>query len=227
MIRDNLAQIEKRIQRACERAGRARDEVTLVAVTKTVDIPIVEEAIDAGINDAGENIVQELERKFEAIGDRVRWHLIGHLQRNKVKSIIDRVDLIHSVDSVRLAKEIDKRAAKADRKVGVLLQVNVAEEAQKYGIYLPELFGIIEEIMTYEHIEIQGLMNIAPYVDDPEEVRGDFTRMRTLFEELKGKYPDLPLRHLSMGMTGDFEVAIEEGATLVRVGSGIFGDRVY
>lgn len=225
MIKENLAQIEERIQSACRRAGREREEVTLVAVTKTVDVPIVEEAIEAGITDAGENIVQELERKLEAIGDRVRWHLIGHLQRNKVKYIIDRIDMIHSVDSVRLAREIDKRAGKAGRKVDILLQVNIAEESQKYGIYLPDLFGIIEEIKTFEHIEIRGLMNIAPYVEDPEDVRGDFIRMRELFHEVKEKYPELPMTHLSMGMTGDFEVAIEEGATLVRVGSGIFGDR--
>lgn len=203
------------------------DEVILVAVTKTVESAKVNEAISYGITDIGENKVQEVLRKSPEIG-KVNTHLIGHLQRNKVKSIVGKVELIHSVDSVRLANEISKESLKAGIETNVLLQVNVAEEESKFGISVEELPKLISHISTLEGIRVKGLMTIAPYEDNPEKVRPYFRKMKELFDYYKNnKYDNISMKYLSMGMSGDYKVALEEGANIIRVGSYIFGERNY
>lgn len=228
-IKKNLEEIEARIEKACSRAGRNREDVTLIGVSKTVEADVMNASVEMGIKDLGESKVQEIRRKYDDVMKGPKWHLIGHLQTNKVKYIIDKVDLIHSVDSLKLAKEIDKRASNAERLMPVLVQVDMAGESQKFGIDSSSVETLIHEILALEHIVVQGLMFIAPYVDNPEEVRGYFKNMKELFDHIKAenKHERLDMKHLSMGMTGDFEVAIEEGATLIRVGTGIYGKRNY
>lgn len=225
---DNLNIVEEKIREACERANRNRDEVTLIAVSKTKPIPMLEEIYQAGIRDFGENKVQELTEKFEEMEKDIKWHMIGHLQRNKVKYIVDKVCLIHSVDSVRLAQAIEQEAAKKDVIVEILIEVNVAEEESKFGLKVEEVIAMVEEIAAYPHLRIKGLMTIAPYVENPEENRSVFARLRKLSVDIAQKNIDnVSVEILSMGMTNDYEVAIEEGATIVRVGTGIFGERNY
>ena len=225
---DNLNIVEEKIQEACKRANRNRDEVTLIAVSKTKPIPMLEEIYQAGIRDFGENKVQELTEKFEEMEKDIKWHMIGHLQRNKVKYIVDKVCLIHSVDSVRLAQAIEQEAAKKDVIVEILIEVNVAEEDSKFGLKVEEVIAMVEEIAAYPHLRIKGLMTIAPYVENPEENRSVFARLRKLSVDIAQKNIDnVSVEILSMGMTNDYEVAIEEGATIVRVGTGIFGERNY
>ncbi|MCH4890232.1 YggS family pyridoxal phosphate-dependent enzyme [Acidaminobacter sp. JC074] len=226
-IKNNLDEVEERIQAACKRAGRDRSEVQLIAVSKTVEADVMNASIDFGVTDLGENRVQEIRRKYDDV-KAAKWHLIGHLQTNKVKYIIDKVDLIHSVDSYRLAEEISKRAEKHDKIMSILLQVDMANEAQKFGVDSDEVKSLLDEILKLEHVKVEGLMFIAPFVSDPEEVRDYFKSMKNLFDELKAnRHERLELKHLSMGMTNDFEVAIEEGATLLRVGTGVYGKRTY
>lgn len=227
-IKENLDSIEERIQKACERAGRLRDEVQLIAVSKTVEADVMNASIDVGVTDLGENRVQEIRRKFDDVKP-AKWHLIGHLQTNKVKYIIDKVDLIHSVDSLKLAEEISKRAKSHHRKMSILLQVDMAEEAQKFGMATEEVKDLLNQILELENIHVEGLMFIAPFVDDPEEVRDHFKSMKVLFDDIQRSmtHERLHMKHLSMGMTGDFEVAIEEGATLLRIGTGVYGKRNY
>lgn len=228
MVKENLIIVEDNISAACKRAGRAREEVTLVAVSKTKPISMIEEAMDAGIKEFGENKVQELTAKYEILPKNINWHLIGHLQTNKVKYIVDKAVLIHSVDSLKLAEQIDKEAAKRNLICNILIEVNIAKEDTKYGVYAEDVYPFILEISKLKHVQIQGLMTIAPFVDEPEKNRVHFSNLRQLNIDIKSKNIDnVHMDILSMGMTGDYEVAIEEGATIVRVGTGIFGERNY
>ncbi|MGI6553242.1 MAG: YggS family pyridoxal phosphate-dependent enzyme [Bacillota bacterium] len=221
-----LAEIRRRIERAAAKAGRDPASIQLVAVTKNVEIPLIEEACAQGLTDLGENRVQELVKKYEVLGDVVRWHLIGHLQTNKVKYIVDKVALVHSLDRMSLAKEINKRAGSVGRKLPVLVQVNVAEEESKFGLKVEEVLPFIREVKDMEWISIQGLMTMAPLVDDLEKVRPVFRSLKELQEEISSHdLPGVEMRYLSMGMTNDFEVAIEEGANIIRIGTAIFGSR--
>lgn len=227
-LKENIEAINREIEAACQRAGRSRDEVQLIAVTKTIDESIVNESIGYGVTDIGENKVQEIQRKYDQIDEGVRWHLIGHLQRNKVKYIIDKVDMIHSVDSLRLAEEIDKRAEKIGRTVDVLIQLNISHEETKFGIDKGELEEMLSAIDALTNVRVKGLMTMAPFEENPENVRDIFRKTKEIFDELKyNNYNHVEMQHLSMGMTNDFAVAIEEGATLVRVGTGIYGKRDY
>lgn len=228
MLKENLKEVEKNISLACEKAGRKREEVTLIAVSKTKPVPMLQEIYDEGIRDFGENKVQELASKYEDMPKDIRWHMIGHLQRNKVKQVIDKACLIHSVDSYRLAEEINIQAKKKNILVPILVEVNIAEEESKFGIHKEDAIQLVEEIAELENIRIQGLMTIAPYVEDAEENRQYFRNIKQLSVDITRKNIDnVTMNVLSMGMTGDYTVAIEEGATLVRVGTGIFGARNY
>ena len=228
MLKENLKEVEKNISLACEKAGRKREEVTLIAVSKTKPVPMLQEIYDEGIRDFGENKVQELASKYEEMPKDIRWHMIGHLQRNKVKQVIDKACLIHSVDSYRLAEEINIQAKKKNILVPILVEVNIAEEESKFGIHKEDAIQLVEEIADLENIRIQGLMTIAPYVEDAEENRQYFRNIKQLSVDITRKNIDnVTMNVLSMGMTGDYTVAIEEGATLVRVGTGIFGARNY
>lgn len=226
MVKENLKEIEKRICEACKRAGRDRSEVTLVAVSKTKPVAMIREAMEAGIIDFGENKVQELTDKEAEISEPLNWHLIGHLQRNKVKYIVDKVHLIHSVDSLRLAEQINLEAEKKGRICPILIEVNVAKEESKFGVYPEDTLELITAVSVLPHIKVRGLMTIAPFVENPEENRIHFRNLKKLNVDIKSKNIDnINMDILSMGMTGDFEIAIEEGATHVRVGTGIFGGR--
>jgi len=228
MIKENLKQVEENIIKACEKAGRRRDEVTLIAVSKTKPVSLIEEAYNEGERNFGENKVQEINEKYPVMPKDINWHLIGHLQRNKVKYIIGKVKLIHSVDSIRLAEQIQNEAAKAGTDMDILIQVNVAEEDTKFGLKADDTENIIREIAKFPNIHIKGLMTIAPYTDNPESNRQFFKKLKQLSVDIKSKNIDnVTMDCLSMGMTGDYQVAIEEGATLVRVGTGIFGERIY
>lgn len=228
MVVENLAEVEKHICEACARAGRSRDEVTLIAVSKTKPVSMIEELLPGGTRDFGENKVQELVDKYEVLPKDIHWHLIGHLQRNKVKYVVDKACLIHSVDSMRLAETISEKGVKKGVTVPVLIEVNVAGEESKFGVTLEETEGLVREIAKLPSIQIKGLMTIAPYVEDPEENRVHFSRLKQLSVDIKNKNIDnVSMDVLSMGMTGDYQVAIEEGATMVRVGTGIFGERNY
>ena len=227
-IRSNLTQVHDRIRTAAEGAGRKEEDVLLVAVSKTRTPEEINIAIDAGVTDIGENKVQEIMDKYDAIKP-VRWHMIGHLQTNKVKYIIDKVDMIHSVDSLKLAKEINKRAAAHDLTMDILVQINPADEESKFGVSLSETRELIDEILeNCDHIRIRGLMSVAPIAEDPEDVRGYFEEVKKQYDEFSRiEHPNLDFRYLSMGMSHDFEVAIGAGSNLVRVGSAIFGARDY
>lgn len=226
-LKENLDDIQKNIQQACERSGRNADDVTLVAVTKTVEADVMNASIDYGVTIVGENRVQEIRRKYEDVKN-VSWHQIGHLQTNKVKYIVDKVDMIHSVDSVRLAKEISDKASKHDRIIDILIQVNVASEEQKFGIGEKALSEVLTEVSKMPSVKVKGLMLIAPFAEDPETVRPIFRRMKEIFDSTKNSnYDNVEMQYLSMGMSGDYVVAIEEGANMVRIGSGIFGARTY
>lgn len=226
MIRNQIYEVQSRIQEACVRASRSPEEVTLIAVSKTKPVSMIKEAWDIGIRDFGENKVQEILDKTTKLPDDIRWHMIGHLQRNKVRQIIDKTVLIHSVDSIRLAQQIEEEAAKKDLIVNILLEVNVAREESKYGFFLEEVEPAMEIIGKYSHININGLMTIAPFIMNPEENRPIFRKLYQVFVDMKSKNIDNgSMGVLSMGMTGDYEVAIEEGATMIRVGTGIFGTR--
>ena len=227
-LKENFQSVEARIQAACDRAGRSRKEVTLIAVSKTKPVEMLQTIYDAGSRDFGENKVQEMCDKIEQLPTVIRWHMIGHLQTNKVKYIVGRVSLIHSVDSLHLAQEIEKQAAKLDVIVPILIEVNIAEEESKFGIHKEETISLVREVAALPHIRIQGLMTIAPYVENPEDNRAYFRGIKQLSVDIARENIDnVSMDCLSMGMTGDYEVAIEEGATMVRVGTGIFGERNY
>ena len=228
MLKENLAHVEKNIQMACERVGRDPGEVTLIAVSKTKPVEDLMEIYDAGIRCFGENKVQELCDKIDKMPEDIQWHMIGHLQRNKVKYIVDRVALIHSVDSFRLAEEINIQAKKRGIVVPILVEVNIAEEETKFGVTRDDAIELVKQIATLDGIQIKGLMTIAPYVVDSEENRGFFRKIKELSIDIMNQNIDnVGMDVISMGMTGDYEVAIEEGATMVRVGTGIFGKRDY
>ncbi len=228
MIKENMAQVSERIEKACQKVHRDPQEVTLIAVSKTKPIEMLQEAYEAGARDFGENKVQELMDKIPALPADIRWHMIGHLQRNKVKYIIDKVYLIHSVDSLKLAEEISKEALKHHVTANILVEVNVAGEESKFGTSLKEAEDLVLEIAKLPGICVKGLMTIAPFVEDGEENRKYFRILKQLSVDILQKNNDNSIGNiLSMGMTGDYEVAVEEGATYVRVGTGIFGERDY
>ncbi len=225
-IRNNIETIRKRMAAAAARAGRDPSDITLIAVSKLHPAEAVDAAASCGITDFAENKVQELCGKQPLVKADVRWHLIGHLQTNKVKQVIDKVCMIHSVDSLHLAEEIDKRAAQAGKVMDILLQVNAAGEESKFGLSTDAARQLAKDVLKLKNVRIRGLMEIAPFAEDPEDVRIWFRQVRELYEELKAS--DLPwMDTLSMGMSHDFETAIEEGATCVRVGTAIFGERDY
>ena len=224
MIADNIRGIYDRVQKACHRVGREPEEVTLVAVTKTFPASVVRQAVAAGLADFGENYVQEMRLKQADLKDlSIRWHFIGHLQTNKVKSIVEIVHLIHSVDSLELGKEISKRAQAVNRNIPVLVEVNTSGEMSKFGTTMQEAKILVGELVTLPNITVMGLMTIGPFLPDPEASRPAFKGLNSLRESLTRDGVNLPC--LSMGMTNDFEVAIEEGATLIRIGTAIFGQR--
>ena len=228
MVTENLRKVEKKIESACTRAGRDRNDVTLIAVSKTKPVEMMREAMQCGIVTFGENKVQEIVEKQKELTEPLDWHMIGHLQRNKVKYLVGKASLIHSVDSIRLAEQIEKEYAKADEIANILIEVNMAQEESKFGITSEETEQLVREIAKFPHIRIKGLMTIAPYTDNPESNRVYFRNMKKLSVDIENKNIDnVSMSVLSMGMTGDYQVAVEEGATLVRVGTGIFGERNY
>ncbi|MEO0123560.1 MAG: YggS family pyridoxal phosphate-dependent enzyme [candidate division WOR-3 bacterium] len=222
-IKENIARLKERIKNAAERVGRNPEEITIIAVTKTVPPDIIQQAIDCGIAIIGENRVQEAKEKFAIIGNKVQWHLVGHLQTNKVKDALKIFSLIHSLDSIKLAEEIEKRATGM---VDCLIEVNTSGEPTKFGVKPEQLFEFYESIKDFKKIRIQGLMTIGPgwAITDPEASRGSFKLLHDLRDELAQAFDqDFPI--LSMGMTSDFEIAIEEGSNMVRIGTAIFGPR--
>ena len=228
-ITQNIEEIRGRMAQAAVRSGRKPEDVLLIAVTKLHEPDEIEEAIAAGVTDIAENKVQEIQKKFDQIHSPVNWHLIGHLQTNKVKYIIDKVVMIHSVDSVHLAQESDKRAAAAGKNMDVLLQVNAAHEESKFGLDPKDVPQVFREILdSCPNVKIRGLMHIAPWSEDPEEIRPYFKEVKDLFDTLAAvEHPNADFKYLSMGMSHDFETAIEEGANIIRVGTSIFGERDY
>ena len=228
MIGDNLKEVNEKIEGACQRSQRNRESVTLIAVSKTKPVPLLMEAYEEGCREFGENKVQELVEKYEAMPKDIKWHMIGHLQRNKVKYIVDKAALIHSVDSLKLAEEISKEAVKKQVEVSILIEVNIAGEDTKFGVSPRETEGLVRAVSTLPGIRVKGLMAIAPYVENPEDNRKYFASLKQLSVDINCKNIDnVNMNVLSMGMTGDYMVAVEEGATMVRIGTGIFGERQY
>lgn len=228
MLRENLQSVEQKIKEACIRSGRKREEVTLIAVSKTKPVEMLQEVYDAGAREFGENKPQELKEKYPQLPSDIKWHMIGHLQTNKIKYVIDRACLIHSIDSFHLAEAVSREAAKRNIVMPVLIEVNVAKEDTKFGVMPEETEELIRQISRLPGIQVKGLMTIAPFTEYAEENRCYFAGLRKLFVDIKAKNIDnVDMCDLSMGMTGDYEIAIEEGATMVRVGTGIFGTRVY
>lgn len=227
-LKANIEDVRERIERAALRSGRRAEDISLVAVTKTFEMDLVKEALDLGIRDIAENKVQEILRKYGEVEDGVAKHMIGHLQRNKVKAVVDKVDLIQSVDSVRLLEEIDLRSGEKGRITDFLIQLNIAGEEQKSGIDEEGLYEIIERAKELPNVRLRGLMMMAPFIDDEELLRTYFKKTKKIFDSLKNlQYNNWDIAILSMGMSGDFELAIEEGSTMVRIGSAIFGKRDY
>ena len=225
---ENYRRVKENIRKACETAGRNEQDVTLLAVSKTKPVDMLLDVYQAGARDFGENKVQELVDKIPQLPSDIRWHMIGHLQRNKVKYIVDKVYLIHSVDSLRLAEEISREAVKKQTEVNILIEVNVAQEESKFGTTVEETTELVRSIALLPAIHIKGLMTIAPFVENAEENRTYFQKLRQLAVDIGNKNIDnVSMSILSMGMTGDYTVATEEGATIVRVGTGIFGERDY
>ncbi|MCB5560079.1 YggS family pyridoxal phosphate-dependent enzyme [Anaerosalibacter bizertensis] len=227
-MKENLLKVQENIENALIRSGRKNENIDIIAVTKTVDVDIINESINLGINNIGENKVQEIQKKYDNINDDVNWHMIGHLQSNKVKYIIDKVNLIHSLDRLSLAKEINKRAKAKDIVKDVLIQVNISEEKSKFGLKKEEVVPFIEKILEMENIRVKGLMTMAPHVENPEEIRYVFRDLRNLGYKIENRnYENIEMKYLSMGMSNDYEVAIEEGSNMVRLGTALFGKRIY
>jgi pyridoxal phosphate enzyme (YggS family) len=226
-LKDRLERVQERIRQAAEACNRSASDIRLVAVSKTMPVDIVREAIETGMMDFGENYIQEAREKTAALAAfPVTWHYIGHLQSNKAKYAVRMFDLIHSVDSLKLAKELDKYAKKIDKIQGILIQVNVAKEESKSGVYSEDALQLTREISSLGNLAVKGLMTMPPYFNAPEKVRPFFAALRQLRDQIKNEnIPNISMQELSMGMTGDFEAAIEEGATMVRVGTAIFGER--
>ena len=228
MLYENYEKVVENVKNACARSGRDFQDVTIIAVSKTKPLSDVEELLAHGVTEFGENKVQEMVDKYEHVSKPVNWHLIGHLQTNKVKYIVDKACLIHSVDSVHLAKEIEKEAAKKDVIAKVLIEVNIAQEESKFGIREDEVYSLIDAVKDMPHVHVMGLMTIAPFVENPEENRIYFRKMHQLLLDIKSKCIDnVDMNVLSMGMTNDYEIAVEEGATMIRVGTAICGARNY
>lgn len=227
-LKANLENIKERIKIAAEKSNRKSDDIILIGVTKTIDVDTINKSIDYGIENIGENKVQEILKKYDNINKNVKWHMIGHLQTNKVKYIIDKVQMIHSLDRISLAKELQKRATQHDINVNALIQVNISLEKSKFGIKKEEIYDFIKEIEKFDRIKIKGLMTMAPFLEEKNETRFVFRGLKELYEKLKEmKFRNVEMKYLSMGMTNDFEVAIEEGANMVRIGTGIYGKRNY
>ena len=227
-VRDNVRRIRKDVEKAALKSGRMASDVRLMAVTKTVDDDRVMEAIEAGVDIIGENYVQEARRKIEKMGKTLEWHMIGHLQSNKAKYAVRLFDMIHSVDRLNLARELDKRSGTMGRKTRILIEVNVSGEETKDGVRNEDAISLVREISTLENLSIQGLMTMPPWFDDPEDARSYFVSLRELRDSIiEENIPNIEMSELSMGMSGDYEVAVEEGATIVRVGRAIFGERKY
>jgi hypothetical protein len=227
-IKNNIKEIKKNIEKSLEGTERSLEDITIVAVSKNVDSSKVIEANKEGLVNFGENRVQEFLKKYEELDLELDWHMIGHLQRNKVKYIYDKVKLIHSVDSIRLARRINKYAAKNSKPIDVLLEVNVAEDDSKFGFKTEELKDAVSKISEFEHIKIRGLMTVAPYYDNAEDVRPIFKKLKLIFDNLsKLEYNNVSMQYLSMGMSNDYEIAVQEGANIVRIGTDIFGERKY
>lgn len=225
---ENYRMVLEKVRKACIRANRDPEEVTLIAVSKTKPVSMIEELLPEGVLDFGENKPQELRDKYALLPKHLHWHMIGHLQRNKIKYIIDKACMIHSVDSLRLAEAIQAEAQKHNIVMPILVEVNAAQEESKFGISLEETADFIEKVAVFPNIKVSGLMTIAPFVENPEDNRIHFRNLYNLFIDIKARNLDnVNMCNLSMGMTNDYEVAIEEGATMVRVGTGIFGERVY
>ena len=226
-MKERIERVQERIKQAAEACGRAASDIRLVAVSKTMPIEIVEEAIATGMTDIGENYIQEAREKTAAlISHPVTWHFIGHLQSNKAKYAVRMFDLIHSVDSLKLARELDKYAKKIDKVQDILIQVNIAKENSKSGIYSEDTLQLVKDIARLENVAVKGLMTMPPYFNAPDKVRPFFKALRQLRDQIENEeIPGIEMKELSMGMTGDFEAAIAEGATMVRVGTAIFGER--
>ena len=225
-VEKNLLEVKERIKAAAEKSGRKAEDIKLLAVTKTVDIPKIREILELGITELGENKVQEINWKYEELPN-AKWHLIGHLQTNKVKYIIDKVEMIHSVDSEKLAEEINKRAIANNKVMDVLVEINIGDEESKHGVALNEAEKLAVNISKLKGIKVKGLMTVAPFVENPQNNRCYFQQMKKLFVDIKENYDNIDMEFLSMGMTNDYEVAIEEGANIVRIGTGLFGARNY
>lgn len=226
-IKDNISEIENRIKETLAKKNRF-DDVTLIAVSKTQPVEKIQEVLDLNHLDMGENKVQELMDKMAILGDIPRYHMIGHLQTNKVKYIADKIHLIHSLDRISLAKEINKRAKASNRLIDCLVQVNIAKEDTKFGLCKDDVIPFIEQLLTFEHIKVKGLMTIAPFTEDEKVLRETFRGLYNLKEDIiKRGYEEISMDVLSMGMTNDYEIAIEEGSNMIRVGTGIFGKRNY
>ena len=228
MLKDSLNEVKKNISESCKRAGRDPKDVTLIAVSKTKPVEMLSEVYNEGVRDFGENYVQELVDKIEIMPKDIRWHMIGHLQRNKVKYLVGKVACIHSVDSIRLAEEINERSVKSGIVTEIMAEVNIAGEESKFGFKRDEVFDFAEKVSVMKGVKLTGLMTSAPYVADPEENRLYFREMKSLSVDINAKNIDnVNITGLSMGMTNDYVVAVEEGATHVRVGTAIFGARNY
>ena len=228
MIRDNLQQIQMNIKKAAQKANRDEKDILLIAVSKTYPVSDIKEAIQVGCKDFGENRVQELTGKILEVQEPVNWHLIGHLQSNKVKYIIGKTALIHSVDNMKLAQEIQRQSQKANTLTNILLEVNVAKEVSKHGVLIEEVIEYVKQISQLSHVRLKGFMTVAPYVQNPEDNRQIFRQLYDLSVDIqKQKFNNISTSLLSMGMSNDYEVAIEEGATMIRIGTSIFGDRDY
>lgn len=228
-IRENIDDIVKRIEDTCKKVGRNPNDITVIAVSKTVESERAREAVEAGINNLGENRVQELVKKYDELKDLdIKWHMIGHLQKNKVKYIIDKTVLIHSVESLSLAEEINKRAEKNNLIANVLVELNIGEEDSKFGIKEESVYDFILSLEKFENLRVVGLMTVAPFCENPEDVRWVFKKMKYIYDKISTmNLRNTKMKYLSMGMTNDFEIAIEEGSNIIRIGTAIFGARKY
>lgn len=228
-IKENIERILEKTAQAAIRSNRNPEDITVIAVSKTVDAERAREAVEGGLVNLGENRVQELVNKYEQLTDiHVKWHLIGHLQKNKVKYIIDKAALIHSVESLELAKEINKRALSHNITANVLIELNIGEEESKFGIGEDTVYDFMRSMEQFENIKILGLMTVAPFTENPEDIRWVFKKMKEIFDKISGMtLKNTEMKYLSMGMTNDFEIAIEEGANIIRIGTAIFGARKY
>ena len=227
MILDNIHTVQEKVRQVCLVLGRNVSDITIVLVTKNVGIDCIKEAYNAGIRTFGENKVQEFEKKIHSLPDDIQWHFVGHLQTNKVKHIINKVCLIHSVDRLKLALEIEKQADKHNKIMNVLIQVNTSHESTKSGVDEGELETLIREMKIFKHIAIKGLMTIGPFTSDTKKIRDCFITLRLLREQMQQKFSDVELPFLSMGMSADYVIALEEGANMLRIGTAIFGERMY